>query len=74
MLLALVVDHPTPARLIALASIAVGQTIITRKTAPALLAVSVVLVGYELYYRQPGQSLAAAFPRTIWYASAGLAR
>jgi hypothetical protein len=72
-LLALVLDHPTRARSIGLAAIAVGQTIITPEAAPALLAVSVVLVGYELYDRQPGESLTAAFPRTIWYASAGLA-
>lgn len=73
LLLAAVLNRPTPLRSVALGFLAVGQAIVTPESAPALLGVAVVLVGYEWYWRRPGTGIVSAFPRTLWFAGAGVA-
>ena len=73
--LAATLNRPTPARAVGLATLVVAQTIVTPEAAPAALAVALILVGYEWYWRRPGMRFGSAYRRSLWFAGtcAGLA-
>jgi hypothetical protein len=70
LMLAGLLDQPTPLRSVALAFVALGQTILTPEAVPGLLAIAVVIPLYELYSRQPDVRLVSTFRRTLWFAGA----
>ena len=72
LLLAATLDRPSAPRSVGLAFLALGQAIVTPEAVPALLAVGLVLVAYEWYWRRPGTSLAAAYRRCAWFGAAVL--
>jgi hypothetical protein len=72
LLLAALIERPTRARSTLLAMLLVVQTVVTPESAPALVAVTAVVIGYEWYWRRPGTGIASAFPRTVWFAASGL--
>lgn len=73
LLLARVLNWTSPRWAIALGLLVVGQVLLTPEAAPMGAAVAVVLILYEWYWRKPGSSLAATFPRTIWFAATAAA-
>jgi hypothetical protein len=73
LVLATDLDRPTALKSVGLAFLSVTQAILTPEAAPALAVVAVVLIAYEWYWRKPGASIASAFPRTLWFAGAGIA-
>jgi hypothetical protein len=72
-LLASDLDRPARWKSVGLGFLLVAQTILTPEAAPALLAVAVVLVAYEWYWRQLDDPIAAVFSRTLWFAGSCIA-
>jgi len=73
LLLAAMLNKPSPARIVALV-VAVGiQAIITPESAYAVPACGAVIVGYEVYHFDRSRGMVANFRRTITSASTGLA-
>jgi hypothetical protein len=72
-LLATDLDRPARWKSVGLGFLLVAQTILTPEAAPALLAVAVVLVLYEWYWRQLDDPIPAVFSRTLWFAGSCIA-
>ncbi len=73
LLLAALLKRSTRVRAAALSFVVLAQAVVTPETAPAVLAVTIVVVAYEWYWRSTGTSFRRAFSRTIWYAAFGIA-
>jgi hypothetical protein len=72
LLLAALLERPTRVRSALLGALLVVQTVVTPESAPALVAVTAVVIAYEWYWRRPGTDIASAFPRTVWVVASGL--
>jgi hypothetical protein len=63
---------PSPLRATGLAVLLVVLSILTPEAAPFAVAVSVVLVLFEIHYRDRETRVISSFPRTLWFALAVL--
>jgi hypothetical protein len=62
----------SPLRAVGLATLLVVMSILTPEAAPFAVAVSVVLVLFEIHYRDRERRIIASFPRTLWFGVAVL--
>ena len=72
LLLAAALRRPKRLRAAALGFVVVALAILTPEATGAVIAVTVVLVAFEWYWRPPSDPLAQAYRRTIWYAAGGI--
>lgn len=67
LLLLALLKESSPLRAVGLAILLVVLSILTPEAAPFAVAVSVVLVLFEIHYRVPENPIIASFPRTLWF-------
>lgn len=71
LLLLTLLRRPNPVKAGLLAALLLAQSVLTPEAAPFALMVGVVLVSFEIYYRDR-ERRGTSFSRTLWFAGTGL--